>query len=93
MLPWMTPELMSRMRSSGTVVPNSAADVSAMRQALRVPFRVVDAAGETTATGFVGGAPVQVPPGGYTVVIERADGDVSETVDLAPGDASVIELK
>ena len=60
-----------------------------MRQALRVPFRVVDAAGETTATGFVGGAPVQVPPGGYTVVIERADGDVSETVDLAPGDASV----
>ena len=66
---------------------------AAMRQALRVPFRVVDAAGETTATGFVGGAPVQVPPGGYTVVIERADGDVSETVDLAPGDASVIELK
>lgn len=65
----------------------------AMRQALRIPFRVVDAAGDTVAAGFVGGEPVEVPPGGYRVIVERADGDVAEDIDLAPGDAHTIELK
>ncbi|MDX1625674.1 MAG: VWA domain-containing protein, partial [Wenzhouxiangellaceae bacterium] len=64
----------------------------AMRQALRIPFRVTDAAGEIVAEGFVGAGPVEVPPGAYTVVVELAEGDVVEEVDVAPGDERVVEL-
>ncbi|MGK7296256.1 MAG: hypothetical protein ACNS61_10595, partial [Candidatus Wenzhouxiangella sp. M2_3B_020] len=65
---------------------------AAMRQALRIPFRVIDAAGETVAEGFVDGDPVEVPPGNYTVVVERADGDVDEAVEIAPGERKAIEI-
>lgn len=51
-----------------------ASDVKALRQgvsdALRVPFKVLDANGKAVAHGFVGGKPVSVPAGKYRLEIE-----------------------
>jgi hypothetical protein len=40
---------------------------TALQQALRVPFRVLNADGEEVAAGFVNGEPLQLPAGIYTV--------------------------
>jgi hypothetical protein len=40
---------------------------AAVRQAVAAPFRLLDANGAVVATGVVGGPPVAVPPGAYTV--------------------------
>src|SRR6056297_2630177 len=65
---------------------------AAMRQALRIPFRIEDSTGKTVGDGFVGDQPVEVPPGGYRVIVERADGDVVENVNVVPGDTLEIEI-
>jgi hypothetical protein len=41
----------------------------AIRQAVTAPFRIYDAAGNEVASGTVGGSPVPVPPGTYSVVV------------------------
>ncbi len=40
-----------------------------MEQALRVPFRVLNSAGEVVATGMVDGEPMTVPAGTYRVEV------------------------
>jgi hypothetical protein len=48
---------------------NAAELDAAVDQALRVPFRLLDAGGATVAEGFVNGDPVLAPAGVYTVEV------------------------
>ena len=45
----------------------------AMREAVSIPFRVLDATGRLVAQGFVGGGSVPLPAGVYSVAIGEAD--------------------
>jgi hypothetical protein len=65
----------------------------ALDRALRVPFAVIDAGGETAARGYVGGEPVEVPPGRYTIRVETATPYVETGVALAPGDRHEIRIE
>ncbi|MFN8519617.1 MAG: VWA domain-containing protein [Chloroflexota bacterium] len=53
--------------------------------ALAAPFRVLDAAGVEVATGTVGGDPVSLPPGTYSVEVLTDPVRVYEAVVIAPG--------
>ena len=61
-------------------------------QALAAPFRVLDSAGEEVATGVVGGDPVSLPPGTYTVEVLTDPVRVIEDVVVQPGMSRRIEL-
>jgi hypothetical protein len=65
---------------------------AALDRALQVPFAVVDEAGQTVATGVVGGDPVAVPPGRYSIRAETATPFVVRDVTLAPGDRHAVEI-
>jgi hypothetical protein len=52
---------------------NAAELGAAVTQAVRAPFRVLDAGGAVVAEGFVGGDRVAVPAGSYTVEIISAE--------------------
>ena len=74
-----------------------AADEAALRaaidRALAVPYTVVDVAGAVVARGVVGGAPIAVPEGEFSVRLESAGAPVViEHVPIAAGKASAVEL-
>jgi Ca-activated chloride channel family protein len=56
----------------------------AIRQAVSAPFRVYDAAGNEVASGTVGGSPVPVPPGTYSVVVLTDPVARFDGVEIAP---------
>jgi Mg-chelatase subunit ChlD len=64
----------------------------AVAAAVSAPYRVLDADGNEVAAGTVGGAPVKVPPGTYSVVV-LADPTVRfDAVEVSPGKRASLEL-
>lgn len=59
--------------------------VTALGNTLTVRYNVIDASGETVATGVVGGGPVTIPAGAYTLELIGADGIAYEHVVVTPG--------
>jgi Mg-chelatase subunit ChlD len=59
--------------------------VEGIAGALAAPFRVLDEAGAEVASGIVGGDPVTLPPGSYTVEVLTEPLLVFEDVVVAPG--------
>ncbi len=67
---------------------------TAVDRAMAASFEVLDAAGHPVARGSIGGPPVAVPAGTYSVRF-GAEGDVplAERVAVSPGQPTSIELK
>jgi hypothetical protein len=70
---------------------NAAELDEAIANAVQAPFRVLDADGKEIARGFVGGDPVEVPAGTYTIVVLTDPEQRFENVEVNPGED--IELK
>jgi len=64
----------------------------ALDTALKVPFVVLDHSGEEVARGLVGGEPVDVPAGRYSVRVDTAEPHIERDVSLAPGDSREIRI-
>lgn len=62
----------------------------ALRETLTEIYRVINAADEIVASGVVGGPPIILPPGAYTVQFSSDAGISYDNVVITPG--SVIEL-
>jgi uncharacterized protein (DUF58 family) len=57
----------------------------ALASAASTPFRVLDATGNDIARGTVGGAPVEVAPGSYSVVVQTSPVTRFDDVAVRPG--------
>ncbi len=64
----------------------------AVTVASQVTFRVIDQQGRTVATGAVGGAPVAVPPGTYSVEIDTAPATRRDNVLVSTQQTTTIDL-
>lgn len=73
---------------------------SALREAIQLPYQIIDADGSIVASGFVGGSTLEVPAGNYQLVLEgkatavldiRVDTGESANVAVAEQDG-VVEL-
>lgn len=65
----------------------------AIVEALRVSFTVRDAGGNEVATGQVGGEPVELERGIYTVVVSTAPEQVFEGIEIVGEDAVSLDLE
>ena len=78
--------------AGGTYFP--AGDAEALRASLQAslgaPFAVKDANQMVIASGTVGGAPVDLPPGTFAVVIEGADGPIERAVTIQANQTTVL---
>lgn len=73
---------------------NAKALTAAIRQALAVPFDVLDAAGTRVGGGLTGQGQVSVPEGIYTVVVRAAGSPITvPRVRVAPDGATRVVLK
>ena len=71
-----------------------AADLGeAIAKAVQPPFRILDAKGKTVATGIVGGAPVSVAAGTYTVIVETDPATTFEDVVVESDENVKLTLK
>ena len=61
--------------------------------ALAAPFRVLDETGAEVASGIVGGDPVSLPPGSYTVEVLTDPVRVYEEVVITPGGWRRVEVR
>lgn len=59
----------------------------AIASALQPPFEIRDAGGDLAGVGVVGGEPVRVPPGTYTVTIRSQPSQTFEGVEVGDGEA------
>ena len=66
---------------------------AAVAQAVRAPFRVLDASGTEIATGIVDGDPVTLPAGTYTVEVLTAPAPTYEETVVAADDETVLTLE
>jgi hypothetical protein len=64
----------------------------AIAKAVQAPFRVLDADGNEVARGTVGGDPIDVPPGAYTVVVLTDPEQRFENVVIEPGGQIELQL-
>jgi len=64
----------------------------AIASAFQAPFRVLDENGNEVARGTVGGEPIDVPPGTYTVVVLTDPEQRFEGVVIEPGGALELQL-
>ena len=64
----------------------------AIRAAVSAPFEVFDASGASVATGTVGGAAVQVPPGTYRVAVLSDPGVSFDGIVVASGGSVTLTL-
>jgi hypothetical protein len=71
---------------------NAAELDEAIARAVQAPFRVLDAEGNVVASGTVGGDPIDVPPGTYTVVVLTEPRQVFEEVVVQPGGSIELQL-
>lgn len=78
----------------GTYADAGNADelADAIARASQAPFRVLDANGEVVATGTVGGEPVDLPPGTYTVEVLTDPVQTFEQVVVDEGKPTTIDL-
>jgi len=65
----------------------------ALERSLRIPFEIIDEAGDVVAGGFVGDDPLDVPAGRYSVRIRAAEDRMVRDVVVAPGDREVIPFR
>jgi hypothetical protein len=65
---------------------------SAIADAVQPTYDVIDANGEVIATGQVGGEPVSVPPGNYTVIVRAANEVRFDNVEVASEQETWLEL-
>lgn len=65
----------------------------ALREALRVPFIVRDAAGAEVARGAVGGDPVELERGLYRVEVPGSPARVFEQVEIAGEDSVIVRIE
>jgi hypothetical protein len=65
---------------------------AALASAVSARFTVLDATGAEVGTGSIGGAPITVPPGLYTVVVATAPEVRFDEVFVAPGASLELEL-
>ncbi len=66
---------------------------TALAQAIRVPYRIIDAKGQVIAQGVVDGDPVQVPAGIYRVEVLTSPVKVLEGVTVSTGKEMVVRVK
>ena len=64
----------------------------AMRAAVKRQFEAIDAKGQVVASGDIGGNPVTLPPGRYTVRL-RGHQDVSTGADVKPNASATVVLR
>jgi hypothetical protein len=64
----------------------------AIAKAVLAPFRVLDGDGNVVASGTVGGDPIDLPPGTYTVVVLTDPEQRFESVDIEPGGSVELQL-
>jgi len=64
----------------------------AVAEAVQAPFRVLDATGAVVASGVVGGDPVEVPPGTYTVEVLSSTPQRFDGIDVGGGDTFTVTL-
>ncbi|MEM7801783.1 MAG: VWA domain-containing protein, partial [Chloroflexota bacterium] len=62
----------------------------ALRETLTVVYRVIDDSGSIVASGVVGGLPIELEPGSYTVQLDSTAGSSLENVIITPG--GIVEL-
>jgi hypothetical protein len=67
--------------------------LSALEQALKIEYVVLDDKGEIKAKGFVGGDAVKIPEGTYTLRVMLAPQPLETKVKLASGDRPIFTLK
>jgi hypothetical protein len=65
---------------------------TAIASALQVPYTVYDKGGSKIADGLVGGKPIELDAGRYTVVVASSPRRTFENVDVPGGDAVSLEL-
>jgi hypothetical protein len=65
---------------------------SAIADAVQPTYDVIDANGEVIATGQVGGEPVNVPPGSYTVIVRATDEVRFDNVEVDSEQETWLEL-
>ncbi|MCP5113285.1 MAG: hypothetical protein GY953_20835, partial [bacterium] len=70
---------------------NPAALGESVSQALRQPFEVVNAKGQVVAEGLIGGDPVDVMPGAYTVRT-KSKPVRSQSVEVRPQETATVRL-
>jgi hypothetical protein len=71
---------------------NAAELDQAIGTAVQAPFRVLDGNGTIVASGTVGGDPVELPAGIYTVVVLTDPEQRYENVVIEPGGAQELQL-
>ena len=64
----------------------------AIAKAVLAPFRVLDGDGNVVASGTVGGDPIDLPPGNYTVVVLTDPEQRFESVVIEPGGSVELQL-
>ncbi len=67
--------------------------LSALEQALKIEYMVLDEKGEVKAKGFVGGEAVKIPEGTYTLRVMLAPQPLETKVNLASGERPIFILK
>jgi hypothetical protein len=70
---------------------NAGELTAAIAEAVRPTFDILDADGKTVGGGQIGGDPVSVPPGTYTVVINANPEQRIEDVEVGSGEAVRVE--
>jgi hypothetical protein len=71
---------------------NAAELGDAIAAALQPPYEVIDAAGAVVGQGVVGGPPVRVPPGFYTIEVRSEPPRVVDNVTVENSDEIVVDL-
>jgi len=67
--------------------------LSALEQALKIEYMVLDEKGEVKARGFVGGEAVKIPEGAYTLRIMLAPLPLETKVTIKSGERPIFSLK
>lgn len=65
---------------------------SAMQEAVQVGYSVLNDAGNVVKTGQVGGAPLSLPPGRYTLRLDSEEQTIEAQANVSPEGLTVFEL-
>jgi hypothetical protein len=71
---------------------NAAELDDAIAKAVQAPVRVLDADGNVVASGIVGGEPIDLPPGTYTIVVLTNPEQRFENIVIEPGGSMELQL-
>ncbi len=83
-------------RTGGEIYDAQSANelFEAISKAVGVPYKVLDASGETFATGLIGGDAIEVPEGVYTVIVQAEEEEVNiPNVPISIDSNTIVNLR